>query len=111
MSLRVTLEGEAKAAISEMLAQVKQENPDASVTPSSLAAWALIYFFKKHFAQTKSKIADSHFNPKAFIRLQLKDLDSAEKVEAALLEIRSKIKNTKGNSERKTDGEPGATGS
>lgn len=111
MSLRVTLEGEAKAAISEMLAQVKQENPDASVTPSSLAAWVLIYFFKKHFGQTKSKIADSHFNPKAFIRLQLKDLDSAEKVEAALLEIRSKIKNTKGNSERKTDGEPGTTGS
>lgn len=105
MSLRLTLDGEAKDAVNEMLAQIKQENPEATVTPSSLAAWALIYFFKKNFSHTKSKIADSHFNPKAFIRLQLKDLDSAEKVEAALLEIRTKIKNTKGNSERKIDGE------
>lgn len=110
MSLRLTLEGEAKDAVNEMLAQVKQENPEVSVTPSSLASWILIYFFKKSFSQTKSKIADSHFNPKAFIRLQLKDLDSVEKVEAALLEIRTKLKNTKGNSERKTDGESGPAG-
>ena len=110
MSLRLTLEGEAKDAANEMLAQVKQEYPEVSVTPSSLASWILIYFFKKSFSQTKSKIADSHFNPKAFIRLQLKDLNSVEKVEAALLEIRTKLKNTKGNSERKTDGESGPAG-
>jgi hypothetical protein len=111
MSLRLTLEGEAKDAVTEMLAQVKQENPEASVTSSSLAAWALIYFFKKSFSQTKSKIADSHFNPKAYIRMQLKDLDSVEKVEAALLEIRTKLKNTKGSPERKADGDSGPAGS
>ena len=105
MSLRLTLEGQAKDAVTEMLVQLKQENPEVSVTPSSLAGWALIYFFKKSFIQTKSKLADSHFNPKAYIRMQLKDLDSAEKVEAALLEIRTKLKNTKGKSERKIDGE------
>lgn len=111
MSLRLTLEGEAKDVVNEMLTQVKKENPEVSVTPSSLTSWVLIHFFKKSFSQTKSKIADSHFNPKAFIRLQLKDLDSVEKVEAALLEIRTKLKNTKGNSERKSDGETGSTGS
>lgn len=111
MSLRLTLEGEAKDAVTEMLGQVKHENPEASVTPSSLAAWALIYFFKKSFSQTKSKLADSHFNPKAYIRMQLKDLDSVEKVEAALLEIRTKLKNTKGNPERKADRDSGPAGS
>ncbi len=110
MALRLTLEGEAKDAVTEMLIQVKQENPEASVTPSSLASWALIYFFKKSFSQTKSKLADSHFNPKAYIRLQLEDLDSVEKVEAALLEIRTKIKNMKGNPERKVDGDSGPAG-
>jgi transcription initiation factor TFIIIB Brf1 subunit/transcription initiation factor TFIIB len=110
MSLRLTLEGEAEEAVAQMLSQLKQENPEVSVTPSSLASWAVIHFFKKNFKQSKSKIADSHFNPKAYIRLQLKDLNSVEKVEAALLEIRNKMKNTKGNSERKNDGEPGPTG-
>ncbi len=110
MPLRLTLEGEAEEAVAQMLSQLKQENPEVSVTPSSLAAWALIHFFKKNFKQSKSKIADSHFNPKAYIRLQLKDLNSVEKVEAALLEIRNKMKNTKGQSERKTDGESGPTG-
>ena len=109
MSLRLTLEGEAKAALNEMLSQIKQDNPDAAITPSSLASWAMVYFFKKSFSQTKSKIADSHFNPKAYIKMQLKDLDSVEKVETALLEIRNKLKNTKGTSERKIDGEPGPT--
>lgn len=111
MSLRINLEGEAKDAVNEMLTQVRQENPEITITPSSLANWIFIYFFKKSFGQTKSKIAASHFNPKAFIRLQLKDLDSVEKVEAALLEIRNKLKTTKGISERKTDGEAGPTGS
>ena len=105
MSLRLMLDGEAREAVSEMLAQLKKENPETSVTPSSLAGWVLIYFFKKSFSQTKSKIADHHFNPKAYIRMQLKDLDSVEKVEAALLEVRNKLKNTKGHSERKTEGE------
>ena len=103
MSLRLILENEAKDAVNEMLAQVKQENPQVSVTPSSLASWILIYFSKKSFNQVKPKIADSHFNPKAFIRSQLKDLDSAEKVEAALLEIRTKIKNSKVNDDRKNE--------
>ena len=43
--------------------------------------------------------------------MQLKDLDSVEKVEAALLEVRNKLKNTKGHSERKTEGEAGADSS
>ena len=111
MSLRLTLEGDAKEAVAEMLSKLKEQNPEISATASSLASWALIYFFKKSFNQSKSKIADSHFNPKAYIRLQLKDLNSVEKVEAALLEIRNKIKNTKGHSERKNDGESGPTGS
>lgn len=110
MSLRLTLEGDAKQAVNEMLSQVKKENPESSVTPSSLASWALIYFFKRSFNQTKSKIADSHFNPKAYIRMQLKDLDSVEKVEAALLEIRTKLKQTKGTIERKSEGEAGSAG-
>jgi hypothetical protein len=109
MSLRLTLEGEAKASIKEMLSQLKLERPEITLTPSSLASWAIIYFYKKSFNQSKTKIADSHFNPKSYIRLQLKDLDSVEKVEAALLEIRNKIKNTKGSIERKTNGEPGPT--
>lgn len=111
MSLRLILEGDAKDAVNEMLAQVRRDNPDASVTHSSLASWALIYFFKKSFGSAKSKLADSHFNPKAFIRSQLKDLDSVEKVEAALLEIRNKLKNTKGNPERKIAGESGLASS
>ena len=111
MSLRLTLDGEAKNVVNEMLNQVKQDNPEISMTPSSLTTWILIYFFKKSFNQTKSKIADSHFNPKAFIRSQLKGLDSAEKVEAALLEIRNKLKTTKGTSERKADGETRPIGS
>jgi len=110
MSLRLTLDGDAKQVVNQMLAQVRQENPEASITPSSLASWALIYFFKRNFQQTKSKIVDSHFNPKAFIRLQLKDLDSVEKVEAALLEIRTKLKQTKGTIERKPEGETGSAG-
>lgn len=110
MSLRLTLEGDAKEAVTEMLKTLKAERPEVSVTPSSLASWIILYFFKKGFKQSKLKIADSHFNPKAYIRLQLKDLNSVEKVEAALLEIRNKMKNTKGHSERKNDGEPGPTG-
>lgn len=110
MPLRLTLEGEAEEAVTQMLSLLKQEHPEVSVTPSSLASWVLIHFFKKNFNQSKSKIADSHFNPKAYIRLQLKDLNSVEKVEAALIEIRNKMKNTKGQSERKTDGESGPTG-
>jgi hypothetical protein len=43
--------------------------------------------------------------------MQLKDLDSVEKVEAALLEIRTKLKNTKGNPERKIAGESGLASS
>ena len=110
MSLKLSLDGEAKEAVTEMLKTLKTERPEVSVTPSSLAGWIILYFFKKGFKQSKLKIADSHFNPKAYIRLQLKDLNSVEKVEAALLEIRSKMKNTKEHSERKNDGEPGPTG-
>lgn len=108
--LRVSLEGEAKEATQEMMKQLKEKHPEVSITPSSLASWALIYFFKKGFNQNMAKIADSHFNPKAYIRLQLKDLDSVEKIEAALSEVRAKLKHTKGTSERKADGETGATG-
>jgi len=95
MSLRLILEGEAKEVINKMLTQLKKENPEVSITPSSLAGWILIYFFKKGFSQSQSKIADYHFNPKSYIRMQLKGLDSVEKVEAALLEVRSKLKSTK----------------
>lgn len=101
MSLRLVIEGEAKEAINAMLKQLKEENPEISVTPSSFANWVFIYFFRKSFNQTKSKIADHHFNPKTYIRMQLKDLDSVEKVEAALSEIRSKLKNSKGDTEKR----------
>jgi hypothetical protein len=101
VSLRITLEGESKDLMNEMIKQIRMESPDCSVKPSGVAAWIIMHFYKTNFQKLKTKIADSHFNPKAYLRLQLKDLDSAEKVEAALEEIRNKIKNTKGTPERK----------
>lgn len=101
MSLRLTLEEKATNAMSEMMNELKQDYPEISLTSSSLASWVLIYFFKKHFKKSKPELSNHHFNPKAYIRMQLKGLDSAEKVEAALSEIRNKIKNMKGH--RKTD--------
>lgn len=103
MSLKLTVDGEAKEVAQEMIKQMKSDFPGVSISTSSLTSWILVYFFKRNFGQAKSRIADHHFNPKAYVRSQLKDLDSVEKVEAALSAIRAKMKNSKGLSEKKTE--------
>jgi hypothetical protein len=49
MSLRLTLEGDAKDAVTEMLARLEQENPEASVTSFEFGGLGAHLFFQKKF--------------------------------------------------------------
>ena len=105
MSLKISLDEESSEAVKAMIKKIKSEHPECSISNSELASWALSNFFQNSFEKSKDKIARQHFNPKTFMRNRLKGIDSAEKLEAALLEIRSNLKPTKGKSERTTNGE------
>ncbi len=100
MGLKLSLDETATEAVQSMLIKIKEENPECALTPSALASWILIHFAEKSFAKMKKAIADHHFNAKAFLRERLKDIDSPEKLEAALVEVRSKMKSGKGQNSR-----------
>ena len=92
MGLKITLDEASSEAMQSMVCKIKAESSECAVTISSLASWIVVHFADKSFAKLKDAITDHHFNAKAFLRNRLKDLDSPEKVEAALLEVRSKMK-------------------
>lgn len=109
MSLKLSLDDSASGALNSMLKQIKQESPDCALSHSALASWILVHFSEAGFEKAKPNIAKNFFNAKAYLRRKLKELDSPEKIEAALSEVQSKLKVTKGKPERKANGESGAT--
>lgn len=92
MSLKLSLDEPATEAVHSMLKRIKEQYPDCNLSPSGLASWILIYFSEKLFEKLKGRIANHHFNAKAYLRNKLKDIDSPEQLEAMLVEVRSKLK-------------------
>lgn len=78
-----------------MLKQIKEQDPGSNVSPSGLASWILIHFFEKIFDKLRCRIANHHFNAKAYLRSKLKEIDSPEQLEAMLADVRARLKNSK----------------
>lgn len=93
-SLRLTLDEEATKAVGLMLERIKQEHPGCSLSPSALGSWIIIHFSEIQFNKMIDKIAGAHFNPKAFLRAKLKEVDSPEKLEEILSSVREKLRGT-----------------
>lgn len=101
MSLKLSLDEPASEAVHLMLRQIKEQDPGSNVSPSGLTSWILIYFSEKLFEKLKGRIANHHFNAKAYLRNKLKDIDSPEQLEAMLVEVRSKLKTSHEEGNRK----------
>jgi hypothetical protein len=95
MGLKIYLDDKASEAVSHMVGQIKTENPGCSINGSDLSSWVLSHFAAAHFEKFKGRIASHHFNPKAYLRSRIKDIDSAERLEEVLSEVRAKLKNSK----------------
>ncbi len=98
MSLKINLDDKATESVLQMQTDIKEKNPESSLSHSSLVSWIVIEFLKKYFEKNKDKIASEYFNPKAFLRNRMKDLDSPEKLEELLNEVRSKVKISRNSS-------------
>lgn len=105
MPLRLVLSERAKEAISFMMKEIKTENPEASISASSLAEWIILNFHQSGFKTGKKKIIRDHFNIKAFARAKLSTLNSISDFENFYKQLKEQTKLTKGKSERKTKGE------
>ncbi len=100
MSLKLSLDEPATEAVHAMLTKLKETNPDCGASPSGLASWILTHFAEKSFDKSKTKIAGYFFNPKAYLRTKLKDIDCPEKLEAMLVEVRSRLRASIENNNR-----------
>lgn len=96
MGLKIYLDDRASEAVSHMVGQIKAENPGCSINGSDLSSWALSHFAATYFEKAKGRIASHHFNPKSYLRSRIKDIDSPERLEEVLIEVRAKLKNSKG---------------
>ncbi len=108
MSLKLSLDEPATEAVHSMLKQIKEQDPGSNVSPSGLASWILVHFSEKLFEKYKNRIANHHFNAKAYLRSKLKEIDSPEQLETMLAEVRTRLRSTKDVSSKEPylEGEP-----
>ena len=111
-TLKVILEGDAKAAAERMLEALRNKGEFSKLSPTRLLAWIILHFEKKDFPKYKEQILTTYFNPKKYLfkmALDIGESDNLEEVlKKALKDIKSggnkKVKDAKEESDQAQEG-------
>jgi hypothetical protein len=91
---RIILDERAKAALSSMYEELKNEKC-IKITPAKLSGWIICEFQKNYFERYKRKICKDHFNSKEYLKGMIQNVDAEENLEDILRTALINIKTPK----------------
>ncbi len=68
---RIILEPEARAALEQMLSDLKAREGCIRISPSKLASWIVGHYRLSSFEQDQEEIIRAHFNPREYLKRML----------------------------------------
>ena len=103
-TLKIVLEGTAKAAVEGMIEELQKEGEYSKLSPSRLAAWIILHFERKDFAKYREKILANHFNPRKYLNKLVSGVGESDDLEKILRETLQDIKSGKKGKKKSGDG-------
>ena len=101
-TLKISLEGAAKAALEGMYEDLRREGECSRLTPSRLAAWIVCHFEGRDFAKHREKILANHFNPRKYLSRLASGVGESDDLEKILRDtLREVASGGKGKKNRK----------
>lgn len=90
--MRITLDGEAKAAVKKMISEIKESNQFVKITPSKLVEWLALWFESREFYKYKARIVKEHLSSKQYLKSIANGPEDEEELESILKEALKTVK-------------------